>query len=365
MPADVTKHQVVVFDVGEETYGLDIASVREVIRFHPVTTVPGSGRFVRGVANVRGRILPVVDLHGRLGVPPSEESSETRMLVVDAADTSVGLVVDRVTGVRGIPVDNIQPSFALMSTADTQYVAGVAELGAKIVILLDLDEVLIGVNGLRQVTRPSPSVAPAAAYDSPVADPILQTEPHLAPEPASQTPAGQGSASQTIKASPEATPLPSDGDALPSFDALPILQRPVLHRRAELRRDAAIPPGPDAAAAVDMFYDRILADKALRPYFAGAPIAWLKVQMRVLVAQALGGDKEYHGPTLGNLHAAMAMAIDDETRLARLFVGTLLGLGAPPRMIHKFVGRPRSAQRLREGLVQAPPAVAAVPARRH
>jgi purine-binding chemotaxis protein CheW len=131
--------QIVVFALGKERYGLEISTVYEIIRQQPITAVPQAPASVEGVINLRGRIIPVVDLRDRFGLPPSEASSASRVVVCDANGLRVGLIVDGVSEVLMIPADAVEPTPEIAVGGDTEYVRGVAKLGEQMIILLDLD----------------------------------------------------------------------------------------------------------------------------------------------------------------------------------------------------------------------------------
>ncbi len=130
--------QVVVCQLGDECYGLDIGSVYEIIRFQRCTAVPASPRFVDGVINLRGRIIPVVDMASRFGMSGSAATGSTRIIVAGTDGERVGLVVDAVTEVLMIAEESVDPTPEVASDFDSGYVRGIAKLGARLVILLDL-----------------------------------------------------------------------------------------------------------------------------------------------------------------------------------------------------------------------------------
>jgi purine-binding chemotaxis protein CheW len=136
--AATDEFQLVVFELGEERYGLDIATVYEIIRHQPVTAVPQAPSFVEGVINLRGRIIPVVDLRRRFGMMQGELTKASRIVVCEAAGTRVGLVVDGVSEVLMVSADAIEQTPEVASGYDTQYLKGIAKLGERLVILLDL-----------------------------------------------------------------------------------------------------------------------------------------------------------------------------------------------------------------------------------
>ena len=134
--------QLVVFDLADEGYGVDISSVREIIRMQDITTVPRTPEFVEGVINLRGKVIPVVDLRKRFGFPESDVTKDTRIVVVDIGGQDIGVVVDSVTEVLRIGADAVEPPSSVITTADSEYLLGIAKLDTRLIILLDLEQAL-------------------------------------------------------------------------------------------------------------------------------------------------------------------------------------------------------------------------------
>ena len=134
----MSEFQVVVCQLGPESYGLDISSVYEIIRFQECTAVPASPSFVDGVINLRGRIIPVVDMASRFGLRRSETTKSTRIIVAGTTGMRVGLVVDAVTEVLMIPEDAVEDTPNVAAGYDSAYIRGIAKLSEELVILLDL-----------------------------------------------------------------------------------------------------------------------------------------------------------------------------------------------------------------------------------
>ncbi len=134
--------QLVVFDLAGEAYGVDIGSVREIIRMQEITAVPRAPDFVEGVINLRGRVIPVVDLRKRFGLHVAEQSKDNRIVVVDVDGQDIGVVVDAVAEVLRVTADLIEPPSSVITTADSEYLLGIAMLETRLIILLDLDRVL-------------------------------------------------------------------------------------------------------------------------------------------------------------------------------------------------------------------------------
>jgi purine-binding chemotaxis protein CheW len=131
--------QIVVCELADEHYGLDIARVFEIIRNQPITPVPRAPMFVKGVINLRGRIVPVVDLRGRFDMGETEATKETRIVVAESGSTRVGLVVDSVSEVLILPLDSVEQTPEVAAGADAGYLRGIAKLGDRLVLLLELD----------------------------------------------------------------------------------------------------------------------------------------------------------------------------------------------------------------------------------
>ncbi|MGB9661446.1 MAG: chemotaxis protein CheW [Moorellaceae bacterium] len=134
--------QLVVFQLAGETYGVDIAHVHEIIRLQPITQVPRTPSFVEGVINLRGRIIPVIDLHKRFGLPLAEATNNTRIMVVEVNGITVGMIVDAVLEVLRLPEENIEPPPPIIKGVDVAYLRGVGKWEDRLIILLDLDRVL-------------------------------------------------------------------------------------------------------------------------------------------------------------------------------------------------------------------------------
>jgi purine-binding chemotaxis protein CheW len=137
------EEQLVVFQLGDETYGIEISAVHEIIRMQSITKVPRTPEFVEGVINLRGRIVPVIDLHKRFNLPLEEETAHSRIIVVEVKGVTVGMIVDSVSEVLRLPQANIDPPPpAIAGGIETEYLRGVGKWEERLIILLDLDKVL-------------------------------------------------------------------------------------------------------------------------------------------------------------------------------------------------------------------------------
>jgi purine-binding chemotaxis protein CheW len=148
----IKERQVALFELGGETYGLDIGTVYEILRMQPVTRVPKAPTYVEGVINLRGKITPVVDMGKRFGLKKADRTKNSRIVVVNISGTTIGIIVDAVTEVLRIPIANIEPPSSVVSAGDTDYLQGIAKLGEKMVVLLDLGKVLAKDSMFTQVS---------------------------------------------------------------------------------------------------------------------------------------------------------------------------------------------------------------------
>ena len=155
------ERQLVVFDLADEAYGVNIGSVREIIRMQPVTFVPDAPDFVEGVINLRGRVIPVIDLRRRFGLTVTKETNESRVLVVDSEGEDLGVIVDAVTEVQRIREDSIEPVSNLVSTEESEYIVGITKVEDQLIILLDLDRA-IGNASSQNDTQDAAAMAAAA-----------------------------------------------------------------------------------------------------------------------------------------------------------------------------------------------------------
>ena len=138
------EYQLVVFELGKEFYGVDIAAVESIIKMQPITVVPRSPSFVEGVTNLRGSILPVIDLRKRFNLPSEEITKNHRIVVVVINKTKIGMIVDAVSEVLRISEESIEPPPPMVATVDTAFITGIAKLEGRLVILLDINKVLTG-----------------------------------------------------------------------------------------------------------------------------------------------------------------------------------------------------------------------------
>jgi purine-binding chemotaxis protein CheW len=134
--------QLVSFSLAKEDFGIDILRVQEIIRTTLVTRVPNSPHFIEGVINLRGRVIPIIDLRRRFGMMEVEHDKNTRIIVVEVKNKIVGFVVDSVRQVLRIPNNVIEPPPPIVANISSDYIYGIAKLDDRLLILLDLERVL-------------------------------------------------------------------------------------------------------------------------------------------------------------------------------------------------------------------------------
>ena len=134
--------QVVSFTLGGEDYAIEITKVKEIILVEGITRVPQLPAYIEGIINLRGMVIPVVDLRKRFGVGGSTFDEHTRIVVTRIGDAIVGMIVDAVSRVMKIPKANIQPPPDTIACLAGEYLVGVARLDQRMQLLLDIDQVL-------------------------------------------------------------------------------------------------------------------------------------------------------------------------------------------------------------------------------
>lgn len=134
--------QIVGLRIGRETYGIPIALVREIVRVPSITAVPNAREYVEGVINLRGKIISVVDLRKRFGEVKVENNKKNRIVVVEHEGRTVGLVVNSASEVLKLSASEIAPPSSVFIDGEVDYVTGIATIGERLIVLLDLGKVL-------------------------------------------------------------------------------------------------------------------------------------------------------------------------------------------------------------------------------
>ena len=130
------------FKLDVEEFGLEILKVQEIIKMMDITRVPRTPEFVRGVINLRGKVIPIIDLRRRFGLDSKSHDKHTRIIVIEINNMIVGFVVDSVSEVLRIPASTVEPPPPVVSGLESEYISGVGKLEDRLLILLDLDRLL-------------------------------------------------------------------------------------------------------------------------------------------------------------------------------------------------------------------------------
>ena len=132
------------FGLGAEDYGLEILKVREIMGLLDITSVPNTPHYVKGVVNIRGKVIAIVDLRSKFGMPETVTTDQTCIIVVCVGNVEVGIIVDRVCEVKDIAEEEIEDPPELGTDIDSGNILGMSKSGGKVSILLDIERVLGG-----------------------------------------------------------------------------------------------------------------------------------------------------------------------------------------------------------------------------
>ncbi|MCC7388703.1 MAG: purine-binding chemotaxis protein CheW [Phycisphaerales bacterium] len=144
---DGNENKFLSFRIGREEFGVEILRVREIIGVIDVTPLPQTPDYVKGVINLRGKIIPVIELRAKLGLPPMEYTEETCIIVVEVSDGGdecfhMGVIVDSVSEVMDIPPDSIEPAPRFGGNLNTSYILGMGKVKEHVLVLLEIDRVM-------------------------------------------------------------------------------------------------------------------------------------------------------------------------------------------------------------------------------
>ncbi len=133
--------QLVIFSLGDEEFGVEINNVQEIIRMPAITKIPQAPDYVKGVINLRGKIITVINLNTIMGMQNTRHDEHTRIIVANVNDTVMGFVVDSVSEVMRLPTNNVEPAPAIIaSKINTEYLQGVGKMDGRLLILLNLEK---------------------------------------------------------------------------------------------------------------------------------------------------------------------------------------------------------------------------------
>jgi purine-binding chemotaxis protein CheW len=140
--------KMIVFQLNQEEYGISVDKVRSIEKIQVITRVPGTKPFVKGVINLRGIVTPVIDLRTRFDMQQKPFSDSSRIIVAALDHYEVGLIVDAANDVIDLEMDEIEPAPEVVGAVEADYVEGVAKIGRRLIIILDLNKVLAADNAL-------------------------------------------------------------------------------------------------------------------------------------------------------------------------------------------------------------------------
>jgi purine-binding chemotaxis protein CheW len=135
------EEKLVVFELNGEAYGVEVACVQSIIPMQSISVVPGAPAFIEGVINLRGEVVPIVDLRTRFGLPLPTNGRKSVIVIVELIGLPMGLIVDKVTDVTKMAEAAIEPPSPLLTSVDTAYLRGIGKFKERLVILLDLGRV--------------------------------------------------------------------------------------------------------------------------------------------------------------------------------------------------------------------------------
>jgi purine-binding chemotaxis protein CheW len=141
--------QLVTFSVGGEEFGVEILQVQEIIRMLEITKVPKAPSFVEGVINLRGKVIPIIDLRKRFGLDARARDKNTRIIVIEISAMIVGFIVDSVSEVLRLPASTVEPPPPVVAGLDADYISAVGKLEDRLLIMLDLHRLLSNEEQLR------------------------------------------------------------------------------------------------------------------------------------------------------------------------------------------------------------------------
>ncbi len=138
---NVNSMQVVCFNIGREEYGVEILKVQEILKLPKITRLPKSAHYIMGVIDLRGKVIPIVDLSKRFGIKEGEDSDSRRAIVVDIRGKRVGLAIDAVSHVIKLESKEIEPPPPIVKGISGRYIIGIGKLKDSFVIILDIDQI--------------------------------------------------------------------------------------------------------------------------------------------------------------------------------------------------------------------------------
>lgn len=134
--------KIIVFQLKDEEYGIPVEQVRSIEKLQPITRVPGTATYIRGVINLRGVVTPIIDLRKRLDLEEVSTNDSTRIIIVNKDELEAGFIVDAANDVLDISAEFIEPAPEVVGGVNVSYINGVAKLDKRIIVMIDLEEIL-------------------------------------------------------------------------------------------------------------------------------------------------------------------------------------------------------------------------------
>lgn len=159
LAATADSMQLVSFNLGEETYGIEITKIREIILMGQITQVPETPHYIKGLINLRSTVIPVIDLRTRFGLPEGELTDESRIMVLNVSSRTIGIVVDAVSEVLRVSSDQISEAPPTVASLGNEYMTGLVRLDERLLILLDVEKLFEEerLSEIDKITSPAPS----------------------------------------------------------------------------------------------------------------------------------------------------------------------------------------------------------------
>ncbi len=139
---DFDSRQFIVFSLGEEKFGVDSLSITTIDRMKTITRVPKTPDYIKGVINLRGDIIPVMDLRAKFSLPQVEETDETRIIILKLEEVSIGVIVDQVLQTIQLSGNDIENASSLINSAAAEYISGIGKIGGEIVTLINFEKLV-------------------------------------------------------------------------------------------------------------------------------------------------------------------------------------------------------------------------------
>lgn len=134
--------QFIVFSLGEERFGIDSLRIITIDRMKTITRVPKTPNYIKGVINLRGDIIPVMDLRAKFNLPIAEETEETRIIILKLEEVSIGVIVDQVLQTIQLGNDSIESASSMINSTDNDYIFGIGKVDSEIVTLLNFEKLV-------------------------------------------------------------------------------------------------------------------------------------------------------------------------------------------------------------------------------